>query len=383
MNKTYIDKLSRIFEKSQIGKIRIDTPDSGSLVFEGVHQGENCDITIKDWKAIDLVIKRGDIGLGEAYCEGLWESSDISSFLIFCSKNIDYLRNGSANFFNRLLFYVYNNYVKLNTKYGSKKNIIDHYDIGNDFYSMWIDSTMTYSSALRANDNDNLVGAQINKYKRIIDTLSLAGKNVLEIGCGWGGFADQAANIGADVTGITISNNQYSFAKTRLGNKAQILLQDYRDINKKYDSIVSIEMFEAVGEKYWPIYFDTIKKSLVKGGKALIQTITICDDAFNNYRKDSDYIRHYIFPGGMLPSMKRFCEEAQKARLNVDSVLEFGDDYAWTLRQWLSNFIEIKDKLLSMNHSISFLRAWEFYLNMCIAGFESKRTNVMQVEISN
>jgi cyclopropane-fatty-acyl-phospholipid synthase len=240
---------------------------------------------------------------------------------------------------------------------------------------------MTYSSALRCSSNDTLETAQLNKYGRIIDTLSLEGKNVLEIGCGWGGFAEQAANAGANVTGITISNEQFHFAKNRIGSKANILMQDYRDIKKKYDHIVSIEMFEAVGERYWSTYFSKIKESLTKGGRAIIQTITIRDDVFNAYRKNSDYIRHYVFPGGMLPSKNRFYNEVNNAKMDVASVLEFGQDYAWTLKQWLNAFVDVRNNLTNLNYSPYFLRAWEFYLSMCIAGFETKRTDVVQFEI--
>jgi cyclopropane-fatty-acyl-phospholipid synthase len=372
----------KAFEKNKIGGITICTPDNLVYNFQGEQPGIDCDFIIKDWLVIDAIIKRGDIGLGETYCQNLWESSNVAKFLSYCSLNLDYIKNsGSATLLNRILFYFFNNFTRLNTKHGSKKNIIEHYDIGNSFYKMWLDPTMTYSSALRCSSNDTLETAQLNKYGRIIDTLSLEGKNVLEIGCGWGGFAEQAANAGANVTGITISNEQFHFAKNRIGSKANILMQDYRDIKKKYDHIVSIEMFEAVGERYWSTYFSKIKESLTKGGRAIIQTITIRDDVFNAYRKNSDYIRHYVFPGGMLPSKNRFYNEVNNAKMDVASVLEFGQDYAWTLKQWLNAFVDVRNKLTNLNYSPYFLRAWEFYLSMCIAGFETKRTDVVQFEI--
>ena len=211
----------------------------------------------------------------------------------------------------------------------------------------------------------------------------MSGKNTLEIGCGWGGFASEASSIGADVTGITISDSQYDFAQKRIGNKANILLQDYRDIKLKYDRIVSIEMFEAVGEKYWQTYFNQIKKSLSSGGKAIIQTITIADDFFSQYRKNSDYIRHHVFPGGMLPSKSQFRTKANKAKLYVNEIFEVGHDYAWTLRRWQENIKTNKEKLATLNYSEAFYRAWDFYLSISIAGFLSGRTNVMQVEIIN
>lgn len=382
MTTIYRDNLKKTFENAEIGQLIVHTPEGEEIIFKGSKPGCHCDFLIKDWKTVELILKRGDIGLGEAYHEGYWDTSNLTDFLTYCSNNIYNLKNaGNANYFNKIIFYFYNQFVRINTKYGSRKNIFTHYDIGNDFYRLWLDPSMTYSSAMRCAPNDSLEQAQLNKYNRIIDVLSLEDKNVLEIGCGWGGFADQAHKIGANVTGITISDSQYRFAKDRLNDKAEILIKDYRDIDSKYDRIVSIEMFEAVGEKYWQTYFEKIKGSLVKGGKALIQTITIADEAFDQYRKSSDYIRHHVFPGGMLPSNSVFCAYVKKAEMDVASMFEFGQDYAWTLRQWQKNFMASNEYLVNMNFSSTFLRAWDFYLSMCIAGFESKRTNVAQFEL--
>jgi cyclopropane-fatty-acyl-phospholipid synthase len=379
-----LDIIKKLLAKADIGSLDLYTPENVMVSFKGSKPGPVADLHIKDWKMVDMVIKRGDIGLGEAYHEGLFESSDLMSFLNYCTRNVDSIENrGNGSFLNNMIFYFYDQFLRLNTKYGSKKNIVKHYDIGNDFYKLWLDPTMTYSSALRKNDNENLQEAQINKYQRIIDNLDIKNKSVLEIGCGWGGFANEAIKSGADITGITISDQQYHFAKDKLGNNAKILMQDYRDVTSKYDRIVSIEMFEAVGEKYWPIYFNQIKNSLVKGGRAMIQAITIDDNVFDRYRKTSDYIRHHVFPGGMLASKERFALEVQKAKLDLVEVFEFGQDYAWTLREWHKNFMAQKALLLSMHYSPVFLRAWEFYLSICVAGFESHRTNVMQVEIIN
>jgi cyclopropane-fatty-acyl-phospholipid synthase len=378
-----IDYLQKIFEKAQVGNLTIYLPENKSLVFKGDKDGPSCDININDLQVINMVAKRGDIGLGEAYHKGLFTSSDLMSFLTYCSLNIDFItNNGNGSIINKLLFYFYNKLIRINTKYGSKKNILAHYDIGNDFYKLWLDPTMTYSSGIRVSNDDSLEQAQINKYDRIIQRLDIKNKSLLEIGCGWGGFANRAKDFGANITGITISDNQYNFAKERLDGKAKILMQDYRDVESKFDRIVSIEMFEAVGEKYWSTYFNQIKRSLVQNGRAIIQTITIDDSAFEQYRKNSDYIRHHVFPGGMLPSKKRFCEDAKKAGLSVVDIFEFGYDYAWTLREWYKNF---KNKMeeLSKIYPIDFLRAWEFYLSISVAGFESGRTNVMQVEIVN
>jgi cyclopropane-fatty-acyl-phospholipid synthase len=244
---------------------------------------------------------------------------------------------------------------------------------------------MTYSSGLRVSNQDDLATAQRNKYQRIIDRLGLKNKQILEIGCGWGGFMAQACEQGNFVTGLTISKDQFDYANKRLREqtKAKIKFQDYRDEKQRYDAIVSIEMFEAVGERYWPTYFQAIKRCLRDNGKALIQTITIADNIFKNYRKDSDFIRHYIFPGGMLPSKAVFVKQAQKAGLSVNDVHEFGLDYAWTLREWLKRFDAVTPVLLEQGYQESFINMWRFYFYYCIAGFETERINVMQIELSH
>ena len=384
MSIKYIAKLSKIFGQADIGEITINTPEGKQLYFKGDTEGIVCDLTIKNWQLMDMVAKKGDIGLGEAYHYDFWDSSDVANFLTYCCLNMDKIhKHANANFFNQAIYYFYNQFIRLNTKRGSKKNILAHYDISNDFYSLWLDPSMTYSSAIRKSEQDDLHQGQINKYQRIIDKLDLQDKNILEIGCGWGGFAYEASKFSANVTGITISDSQYNFANQRLGNKANILLKDYRDVKAKYDRIVSIEMFEAVGEKYWQTYFNQIKNSLMKGGKAIVQTITIGDEFFTQYRKSSDYIRHHIFPGGMLPSKTEFHTKVSKAKLELGEIFEFGRDYAWTLRKWQENIKNQREKIANLNYSDHFLRAWTFYLSLSIAGFLSGRTNVMQAEIYN
>lgn len=374
----------KLFENIESGAIKIIDPEGKKYSFKGDNKGTECDLTINDWELLNLITKRGDIGLGEAYIENMWDSSDPVNFLCFLSKNMNSFRaKANGSFLRRILFFLYNNYIRANTKFGSKKNILAHYDLGNEFYSLWLDPTMTYSSSLRQKKTDNLKDAQINKYQRIIDKLEIDGQNVLEIGSGWGGFAEIAANHTKDIDSITISNKQYEYAKKRLKNKANIILQDYRDINKRYERIVSIEMFEAVGEKYWRGYFEKIKRSLYPKGKAMIQTIYIRDEDFDLYRKTSDYIRHHVFPGGMLPSKSKFKEEIEKANLNQGEVVDFGEDYAWTLRRWKSNIAKVKNKLRDKGYSEKFLRGWDFYLDICTAGFESGKVGVMQAEIIN
>ena len=382
------NKILKNFEKAQKGAVIIETPEKKIHFFQGKDSGPEAHWKIKDWSVVLNILKKSDIGLGESYIKNHWETTDLPRFLSYCSVNLPYLTDfNSSGFLNKISFYLYNNFLKRNTKKGSQDNIHFHYDIGNDFYNLWLDPTMTYSSALRRNSNETLQEAQLNKYDRILskieETTKLEGCRILEIGCGWGGFATEAVKKNAVVTGITISQKQYDFAKHRLGEKSTILYKDYRDVSGVFDAIVSIEMFEAVGEKYWSSYFQKIKESLAKGGKALIQTITIQDDLFDRYCRDSDYIRHYIFPGGLLPSKKIFCQYAKKYNLRVNEVFEFGQDYAWTLRQWLKNFKSIEGKLIKSGYSPQFIRSWEFYLGLCIAGFETQRTNVVQFELIN
>ncbi|MBL0338185.1 MAG: class I SAM-dependent methyltransferase [Rhodospirillaceae bacterium] len=375
-------KFLRALEKCPLGSLDIITPEGEKLKFQGDKPGPHAHLEIKNWAMIDLLSRRGDIGFGEAYVLGFWESSDVAECIAYGALNMAYLKEYAVSTrWRQLGFYLYNNFVRLNSKRGSKINIRQHYDIGNDFYQHWLDPSMTYSSALCLSPEDDLAQAQQNKYQRILDIAKPDQARILEIGCGWGGFAEQASVAGAKVTGITVSSRQYQFAHQRLGDKATIMLEDYRNIRQVFDYVVSIEMFEAVGERYWPQYFRKIKDSLYKGGRALIQTITIQDHLFKSYRQESDYIRHYIFPGGILPSKQRFVEEAQKAGFLVKSLLEFGKDYAWTLRQWLKNFKAARPRIKNMGYEEPFLRSWEFYLHMALAGFKVGRTDVIQVEL--
>jgi cyclopropane-fatty-acyl-phospholipid synthase len=270
-----------------------------------------------------------------------------------------------------------------NTLKGSRKNIHAHYDLGNDFYKLWLDQTMTYSSAIFHDQNDDLEKAQHSKYDRIINRLGASGR-VLEIGCGWGGFAERALQTrDYAIKGLTISNEQHAFATERLGQKAEIALEDYRLQTGRYDNIVSIEMFEAVGENYWPLYFNKLKSLLADNGKALVQTITIGEDYFDRYRQGGDAIRTFIFPGGMLPSPKRFEEESVKAGFKLTDAFAFGQDYARTLELWLERFEERLGEVRALGFDEKFIRMWRFYLTSCIASFKIGRTNVMQMELQH
>ena len=360
--------------------------DTGTLTFiapTGDKPGPDARFVIKDWDVLRRILARGDIGLGEEFIAGSWTTDNIENLVSLFLLNLDQLESFSdGNFINRLGFVIHNALVRRNSVAGSARNIKAHYDVGNDFYRLWLDESMTYSSALFSG-TDQLYRAQQNKYERILSKIEKPKSRVLEIGCGWGGFAERAAAAAHHVTGLTISPAQHDFATARLKNNAEIRLQDYRKCTGSFDNIVSIEMFEAVGEHYWPQYFATIAERLKRGGRAVIQTITIRDDLFYGYRTRSDFVRHYVFPGGMLPSLARFREEAEKAGLKFAGAFAFGKDYARTLREWSVRMQAKSGEITALGHDERFLRNWQFYLGICAAAFNVARTDVVQVELVN
>lgn len=367
----------------QFGTLSFIAPDGTEHIARGPQPGPTASFAIKEWSVLSRLVARGDIGLGEDFIAGAWETDDVERLVSFFLLNLDHFEGfAHGNFLNRLGFVLHNALVRRNSVSGSRRNIEAHYDVGNDFYSLWLDETMTYSSALFGN-SQNLADAQRNKYGRILERLEKTRGSLLEIGCGWGGFAEQAANTSLDVTGLTISPSQYGFAKKRLNGGADIRLEDYRKVRGSFDAIVSIEMFEAVGEQYWQQYFRTVAERLRKGGRAVIQTIVIRDDLFPGYRARSDFIRHYVFPGGMLPSFARFCEEAERAGLRVRDSFAFGQDYARTLREWSARMTAREADIRALGHDTKFLRNWQFYLGICAAAFAVDRTDVIQVELAH
>jgi cyclopropane-fatty-acyl-phospholipid synthase len=272
--------------------------------------------------------------------------------------------------------------LRANSRRGSRRNIRSHYDVGNEFYQLWLDEGMTYSSALFEEGDDDLYRAQVRKNARVLTRLT-PGERVLEIGCGWGGFAEQAAEDGRDVTGITISRNQHSYADCRLDGRAEVKLCDYRDLNGTYDNIVSIEMIEAVGERYWPSYFATLKRNLADGGRIVLQAITVKDEFFDTYRTTSDFIRQYVFPGGMLLADSVIDQQARTAGLKVTESFAFGQDYAKTCRMWAEALKMQKQRILGMGYDEEFFRNWLYYLDSCAASFSIGHTNVVQVELEH
>jgi cyclopropane-fatty-acyl-phospholipid synthase len=335
------------------------------------------------------VLGSGDIGFAEGYVAGEWETPDLAALLEALTLNIDRLqrmlnRNPAARFVNKV-----RHALRANSRAGSMRNIHAHYDLGNAFYARWLDATMTYSSAIYQRPRQDLAAAQTHKYRTLAEGMALGPEHhVLEIGCGWGGFAEFAAReVGARVTGITISREQYEFAKQRifdqgLAEKAEIRLIDYRDVGGRYDRVASIEMFEAVGEKYWPTYFGAIRDRLAPGGRAGLQIITIRNELFDRYRRKADFIQKHIFPGGMLPSETRLKAETDRAGLAWTGLSRFSQHYADTLAEWGKRFEAAWEDIRPLGFDERFRRLWRFYLAYCEAGFRTERTNVVQLMLA-
>ena len=373
-------KILKYLEKAEQGYLEITTPSGNKIDIGNQASDLKAEIKINDWVLLDLVLSKGDIGFGEAYIKGLFETDKIENLLLFMSLNQKELE---PLFHSNILysaFFNLKNLLKKNSLKGSKKNIQFHYDLGNDFYSLWLDETMSYSSGIFCEKNC-LTTSQSNKYQRILNQLNQKESQILEIGCGWGGFIDEAAKLGHQVKGLTLSHEQKAYSDRLIRDKnlnSQIALQDYRKEEGKFDNIVSIEMFEAVGKKYWNQYFAKIKQCLKKEGRAVIQTITMGDEFYQKYLKTSDYIREYIFPGGFLPSPSIFKDLARKNGLYVLDEFQFADSYSKTLLKWLDNFNAARWEVLKLGYDTEFIKKWQFYLAYCAAGFSSNRTNVVQ-----
>lgn len=363
------------------GALRLVTPEGHVHDFgTGDPQAE---MKLHDWSVVTALAARGDIGLGETYVAGLWDTPSVEALTQVALLNLDHFRDYAyASPFAALKFRAVNTLLRANSRRGAARNIRAHYDVGNEFYQLWLDPSMTYSSALFTEGDDDLPRAQARKYDRILGKLT-QGERVLEIGCGWGGFAERAADAGRHVTGLTISPAQKGYADARLDGRADIRLQDYRAVQGQFDNIVSIEMIEAVGERYWPAYFGTLKARLAEGGRAMVQAITVPDSYFGTYRSGSDYIRHYTFPGGMLLSDQVIAEQAARAGLKVQESFGFGQDYARTLRDWSVALEREAARIARLGFGDEFLRNWRFYLGICAASFATRQTDVVQVELAH
>ena len=376
----------RLLQQLRHGSITLTLPD-GRVQTMGDGQGPRVSMRLNNWNVFGASLKSGDIGFAETYIAGDWTTphlTELISLLIANRKALDDVIHGS--WLGRLLYRV-RHLMHRNTRSNSRKNIHAHYDLGNPFYTLWLDATMNYSSALFEGEHTkNLDEAQHAKVRRALRMAQVQpGDRVLEIGCGWGALAEKAIlEFGAHVTGVTLSTEQLHWAQQRLAkqgidDRADLRLQDYRDINDgPYDAICSIEMLEAVGQEYWPTYFESVARLLKPGGKACIQTITIDDSLFDRYVKSTDFIQQYIFPGGCLPCPREFRAHAERAGLKVIDELAFGLDYAETLRRWRHQFMADKAQVLQLGFDERFIRIWEFYLAYCEAAFEQHNTDVMQ-----
>jgi cyclopropane-fatty-acyl-phospholipid synthase len=359
------------------------------LRFGCVGEGPAASIEVRDPRFARRVLAAGDIGFAESYMAGEWDTPDLSALLGLASLNFEAMsRLLLGNPLSRAVNFI-RHLRRDNDRAGARRNIMAHYDLGNRFYETWLDQTMTYSAAHFARPDEDLAAAQLNKYRDLARCLDLQpGERVLEIGCGWGGFAEVAAKeFGAQVTGVTISEAQHAYAKARiakagLSDKVDIQLKDYRDVEGPFDKVASIEMFEAVGERYWPAYFAKIAEVLKPGGRAALQIITIKDDLFAAYRARADFIQRYIFPGGMLPSVARLKEEVARAGLAWERMQGFGEHYAITLAEWGRRFGARWEEIKALGFDERFRRLWRFYLSYCEAGFRTARTDVVQVALA-
>ena len=375
-------KFLKALDGMESGHLRLSLPDGQEYEFGGKNHGPSADLRLHDWKVVRNLLLNGDIGFADDYKLGRWETKNLTDLISLALLNENLTHKYIHGGFSAYILAKIANIANMNTLRGSRRNISAHYDLGNDFYALWLDSSMTYSSAIYAYDGQPLQSAQMTKYDRILDNMNLSSGKILEIGCGWGGFMERASQKGDfAIKGLTLSQQQKKYADQRLNGMGEVALQDYRIEQGVYDKIISIEMFEAVGEKYWDAYFQKIASALKKGGSAFVQTITIADDRFENYRKNGDFIRQFIFPGGMLPSPSVFAARAQKAGLQIIEKFEFAHSYAKTLDVWLKNFNDKHAQIQNLGYDEKFMRLWKFYLSACIAGFQTGRTNVMQVEL--
>ncbi|MDJ0627267.1 MAG: cyclopropane-fatty-acyl-phospholipid synthase family protein [Rhodobacter sp.] len=385
----YFGPVFDVSQRIEAGRLDFVLPDGRRFRAGGNAPGPVAELHIHDPDIFARLIREGDLGFCEAYVEGGWSTPDLQAFMDLVHVAGDEMYDGFPGqgllrAFERLRFW-----LKSNSRRQAKKNIRHHYDLGNEFYGLWLDDTMTYSSAKFLTGQESLEAAQTAKYASMVDEMGAQpGDHVLEIGCGWGGFAEYAARErGLTVTGLTISREQHAYAAERmaragLSDRVEIKLQDYRDERGVYDGIASIEMFEAVGEKYWPTYFNTLRERLHPGRAATLQIITVQDRRWEIYRKGVDFVQKYIFPGGMLPSPSALRAEVERAGLRVARSIEFGDSYSQTLRRWHDTFNAKWDEVAALGFDDRFRRMWNFYLTSCAATFQSGNCDVTQITVT-
>ncbi len=386
----YFAATFELASKLKNGRMEFHLPDGRVFSVNAPNPGPVAAIHVHNLDVFARLIREGDLGFSDAYLEGWWSTPDLLSFMDVLHADNDEMYYSFPGMVFVRAYERLRHVLNSNSKRQAKKNISYHYDLGNDFYSLWLDDTMTYSSAIFETGQESLENAQTLKYQSMVDQMGAKpGDHVLEIGCGWGGFAEFAAKErGLRVTGLTISKEQYDYAVDRmaragLSDRVEIKLQDYRDERGTYDGIASIEMFEAVGEKYWPTYFNAVRNRLKPGRKATLQIITIKDHRFDAYRKSVDFIQKYIFPGGMLPSPTVLRSEVEKAGLRVMKSIEFGESYSQTLRRWHDTFNGRWEDVVSLRgFDDRFRRMWNFYLTSCAAGFHAGNIDVTQITVT-
>jgi cyclopropane-fatty-acyl-phospholipid synthase len=364
------------------GSLRIVTPTGETIDLVGRESGVDATVVIERWRAIWRLMRGGGVGFAEAFMDGDWTTPDLTRFLEWALRSEQhsgaFRGHIGARFARRLV-----HRLRANTRRGSRRNIAAHYDLGNDFYSLWLDRGMSYSSGIYRSGDETLEEAQDAKLERIAELLDAGGGDrVLEIGCGWGGIIEKLLTRHAcRMTALTLSTEQHSYAQARverlgLAGRSDIRLQDYRDVSGQFERIVSIEMLEAVGERYWPVYFETLRARLKPGGTCVLQVITISEDRFAGYRSDPDFIQRYIFPGGMLPTKTAIRDVACAAGLSLDAEESFGLSYAQTLRAWRERFLASGDAIAALGLPERFRRMWEYYLSYCEAGFRGGAVDV-------
>lgn len=376
----------RFGSKLRHGTLDVTLPDGRQIRLGGAEPGPSAAMTLYNYGFATRLLNGGDIGIAEAYLRGEWDTPDLTQFLYLFCVNQELIQAMLGDNPVMRFVQIVRHWFNRNTPRQARRNIYAHYDIGNAFYSAWLDPSMTYSSALFEDQNNDLTAAQHNKFRRLAEAVNLQpGQKLLEIGCGWGGFAEFAAKTyDVNVVGLTISKEQRDFARKRiqdagLSDKVEIRFQDYRHERGQYDRIVSIEMIEAVGEQFWPQYFSQIRDRLLPGGLAGIQAITIQDKFFQTYRREVDFIQRYIFPGGMLPSPSVLKSMGERFGVPVIRERIFGQDYAKTLATWRNNFRAAWPNLKPLGFDDRFKRLWEYYLAYCEAGFLSGNIDVRQV----
>jgi cyclopropane-fatty-acyl-phospholipid synthase len=363
------------------GRLTIILPSGERVEHRGAELGPHGTIILHNRRALRRILTGGDVGFSDGYIAGDWSSPDLVGLIALCAENVTRLQETMDGFAPVRVFNRLRHMLRSNSKRGSRRNIAFHYDLGNDFYRLWLDRSMTYSSACSIRPGETLEQAQQAKLDRIAGLLDLHGaERVLEIGCGWGALAAHLAPHCASVTGVTLSREQLALAEARCADlpdhAVDLRLQDYRDVDERFDRIVSIEMLEAVGEAWWPTYFDKLRTCLAPGGTALLQVITIREDRFESYRSGSDFIQHYIFPGGMLPTRTVVEQQAEDAGLTLVAVETFRQGYADTLAEWRHRFTAADSDVAALGFDARFRRLWEYYLCYCEAGFRTGTIDV-------